>query len=81
MKWESQYHIIPESNHWHKDIYKYYRKFSVLILPEDLIDAVDACKTNADVKQVELNGPFSNHELKLLEFRFALLFYGKIRKY
>jgi methylenetetrahydrofolate reductase (NADPH) len=33
-------------------------------LPEDLIDAVDACKTNADVKQVELNGPFSNHELK-----------------
>jgi hypothetical protein len=33
-------------------------------LPEDLIDAVDACKTNADVKQVELNGPFSNRELK-----------------
>jgi hypothetical protein len=26
--------IIPESNHWqYKDIYKYYRKFSVLICP------------------------------------------------
>jgi hypothetical protein len=27
--------IIPESNHWqYKDIYKYYRKFSVLICPK-----------------------------------------------
>jgi methylenetetrahydrofolate reductase (NADPH) len=31
-------------------------------LPEDLID-IDACK-QMDKKQVELNGPFSNHELK-----------------
>jgi methylenetetrahydrofolate reductase (NADPH) len=42
--------IIPESSHWqYKDIYKYYRKFSVIYL--NLIDAVDACKTNADVNK------------------------------
>jgi hypothetical protein len=38
-------------------------------------------KTNADVNKWELNGPFSNHELKAAGVPFALLFYGKIRKY
>jgi hypothetical protein len=50
-------------------------------LPEDLIDAVDACKTNADVKQVELNGPFSNHELKLLEFPYCIIILWENQKY
>jgi hypothetical protein len=38
----------------------------------DLIDAVDACKTNADVKR-ELNGPFSNHGVKRLESLYCII--------
>jgi hypothetical protein len=46
-------------------------------LPEDLIDAVDKCKTNADVKQVGIDGLFSNPATKgCWSSCFALLFDG-----
>jgi hypothetical protein len=59
MKWESQYLLFRN-----QAIGRHLQILPQIFrdLPEDLIDAVDACKTNADVKQVELNGPFSNHE-------------------
>jgi hypothetical protein len=50
-------------------------------LPEDLIDAVDKCKTNADVKQVGIEWVQQSLELKAAGVCFALLFYGKIREY
>jgi hypothetical protein len=48
-------------------------------LPEDLIDAVDACKTNAD-KTSGIEGHSAITELSWSSC-IALLFYGKIRKY
>jgi methylenetetrahydrofolate reductase (NADPH) len=69
--------IIPGSHWQYKDIYKYYRKFFRIDLPEDLIDAVDACKTNADVKQVELNGHSAITRIERLVFLFCIIIYGK----
>jgi hypothetical protein len=49
-KWEST--IIPESKLAVQRHLQILPQIFRIDLPEDLIDAVDACKTNADVKQV-----------------------------
>jgi hypothetical protein len=50
-------------------------------LPEDLINTVEKCKTNADIKQVGMEMNSTIIKLKQPGSRFTLLFYGKIRKY